>query len=107
MSPIKSLFLHKKHLQLSVFTLYAHGIFLYMALNMTKMNMEVSCRAFGESSGLCFWILCSAVFLRMRKLIFGYFTEIASLFLKLLLALHQAGRTFALLKYFSCGQRDT
>lgn len=105
MSPTKSLLMHKKHLQPGVYLIYT-CIFLYMVLNMTKTNMTVSCRAFAESAGLWFWILCSAVFLGNRKLFFCYFAEITSLFLKIQFALHQAGRTFGLLKYLSCGLSD-
>lgn len=85
MSPIKSLLLHKKHLQPGVY-LICMCIFLYMVLNMTKTNMKVLCRAFAESSDLCFRILCNAVFMGNRKLFFCYFTEITSLFLKILFA---------------------
>lgn len=53
-----------------VYTLYAHGIFLYMVLNLTKMNMKVLYRTFAESSGLCVWILFISVFFGIRKLIF-------------------------------------
>lgn len=120
-SPIKSLLLQKSisGLQLGIPAARGNCISLYMMLNMTETNVKAQCmeqRTLTESSGLCFWILFSSKSLGISKLVFISFSRLISplllhwnhydLFPELLFALHRAGWTFALLKYFSCGQND-
>lgn len=103
MSTIKSLFCTKS-IYSWVCIPYMHMAYFYTWYWIWQ-NLKGLCRAFTESSALCFWILCSAVF-GSQKTDFLLLHWITSLFLKLLFTLLQAGRTFALLKYFSFGQSD-
>lgn len=86
-----------------MYTLYTHAYSCtwYWQKLTWKFCVELLQRAlvfaFGFYAAQCFWETGN---------FFCYFTEITSLFLKIQFALHQAGRTFALLKYLSCGLND-